>query len=95
MDADALAQTFDLVLNLHKPASLFGRYSDERRRVFQMVVHPLSSANKLRLHGSDPETVAQEDWVFRALARKDPNEIKEMQKPLEQGWRTNMRLFAE
>lgn len=70
--------------------SLFSRYSDERRRVFQNVIHPYSSANKLRLSAGDPDEVAREDWYLQALRRADPEELREIHKPLYDSWRTDI-----
>ncbi|KAF7560189.1 hypothetical protein G7046_g3958 [Stylonectria norvegica] len=75
---------------------LFGRYSAERRRVFQNIIHPFSSANKTRLHGGNAEDVAREDWYFQALARGDPKELKQIHSPLFDNWRTDMaKLYSK
>ncbi|KAI0894241.1 FAD/NAD(P)-binding domain-containing protein [Annulohypoxylon nitens] len=72
------------------PQALFSRYSSERRRVFQNIIHPYSSANKTRLHSADPEDTAREDWYFQALRRGDPKELESINAPLYNGWRTDM-----
>ncbi|KAI1452308.1 FAD/NAD(P)-binding domain-containing protein [Annulohypoxylon moriforme] len=70
--------------------TLFSRYSSERRRVFQNIIHPYSSANKTRLHSADPEDTAREDWYFQALRRGDPKELESINAPLYNSWRTDM-----
>jgi hypothetical protein len=75
------------------PQAVFTRYSSERRRVFQNIIHPYSSANKTRLHGGDPDETARQDWYFEALARGDPQELQNIHGPLYSGWRTNMWAF--
>ncbi|KAI2470681.1 FAD/NAD(P)-binding domain-containing protein [Annulohypoxylon bovei var. microspora] len=72
------------------PQALFSQYSSERRRVFQNIIHPYSSANKTRLHSADPEDTAREDWYFQALRRGDPKELESIHAPLYNGWRTDM-----
>ena len=85
-DQSSLALDVDL-------GALFSRYSTERRRVFQNVIHPFSSANKMRLHAGNPEDVAKEDWYLLALQRQDPDELKAIHKPLYENWRTDMWKF--
>ncbi|CAM1501267.1 Fc.00g104290.m01.CDS01 [Cosmosporella sp. VM-42] len=106
LDADALHQTLVIAFSSQsvkgiEPSGndvnqaadlqkLFGRYSAERRRIFQNIIHPFSSANKTRLHGGNADDVAREDWYFQALARGDPKELKQIHAPLFDGWRTDM-----
>ncbi|VUC25025.1 unnamed protein product [Clonostachys rosea] len=73
--------------------ALFSRYSMERRRIFQNVIHPVSSGNKLRLHVGKPEDVAREDWYLGALRRGDPEELKTIHGSLWEDWRTDMWKF--
>lgn len=73
--------------------SLFTRYSMERRRVFQNIIHPFSSANKMRLHSGRPEDIGREDWYLLALQRKDAEELKSIHSPLHEQWRTDMWRF--
>ena len=110
LDADALHQTLCIALSSSKSTqngdhsakdtsqvdlqSLFGRYSAERRRIFQNIIHPFSSANKTRLHSGEPDDVAREDWYFQALARGDPKELKQIHEPLFELWRTEMSKFV-
>ena len=93
LDADALAQTFDLILNQGQPESLFDRYSHERRRVFQLFVNPMSAANKQRLHDSNPDTAAHEDWFFASIGSDDPAERLAPNKGLMENWKTDMNRF--
>lgn len=72
------------------PLAVFSRYSAERRRVFQNIIHPYSSANKTRLHSADPEDTAREDWYFQALRRGDAKELARIHAPLSESWRTDM-----
>ncbi|OTA96843.1 hypothetical protein M434DRAFT_66863 [Hypoxylon sp. CO27-5] len=90
LDADALHQTLEIVRRTIDPESVFSRYSAERRRVFQNIIHPFSSANKTRLHSADPKDTAREDWYFQALRRGDAKELEQIHAPLYDGWRTNM-----
>ncbi|CAH0056345.1 unnamed protein product [Clonostachys solani] len=73
--------------------ALFSRYSMERRRIFQNVIHPMSSGNKLRLQVGKPEDVAREDWYLGALRRGDLEELKTIHGPLWEDWRTDMWKF--
>ncbi|OTA58849.1 FAD/NAD(P)-binding domain-containing protein [Hypoxylon sp. EC38] len=90
LDADALHQTLEIVRRTIEPQAVFSRYSAERRRVFQNIIHPFSSANKTRLHSADPKDTAREDWYFQALHRGDVKELEQIHAPLYNGWRTNM-----
>jgi 2-polyprenyl-6-methoxyphenol hydroxylase-like FAD-dependent oxidoreductase len=72
---------------------LFARYSSERRRIFQTVIHPYSSANKVRLHGANPDETARDDWYFQALQRGEKKALDEIHRPLFENWRTNMWSF--
>ncbi|KAI0886409.1 FAD/NAD(P)-binding domain-containing protein [Annulohypoxylon maeteangense] len=90
LDADALHQALEIVRRTIDPQTLFSRYSSERRRVFQNIIHPYSSANKTRLHGADPEDTAREDWYFQALRKGDPKELASINAPLYNNWRSDM-----
>lgn len=71
-------------------------YSDERRKVFQNFVDPVSTYNKLRLHTVNPETAVQDDWYFRLLARgMTPEQIQEVMMPYFETWPTDMRAKAK
>lgn len=96
LDADILAQALDAILNhgYPDPQQLLAEYSAARRFVFQNFVDPISSANKLRLHESDADDAAKEDWYYRALARADPVELARMNAPFFQAWRTDIRQIA-
>ena len=92
LDAMACAKTLEMVVKGnhpdHKP--LFATYSARRRWVFQNIVDPISSSNKLRLHSSQPETAKNEDYFFQVLNSGDDKQIKEMFRPLWEHWRTDM-----
>ncbi|KUL84860.1 hypothetical protein ZTR_08256 [Talaromyces verruculosus] len=70
LDADAVADTLIMIMNEDKPVDLLNVYSDERKRVFQTFVDPMSSQNKLRC-ASEAE-IATEDWFLRAVVKKTP-----------------------
>ncbi|KAJ9626695.1 hypothetical protein H2204_009965 [Knufia peltigerae] len=93
LDADALAQTFVRVLKEGSPESLFDRYSLERRRVFQTIVDPISTANKRRIHDSHPDTVAKEDWFYASINNKEDPTEKFQHFEWMKGWRTDMSRF--
>lgn len=97
LDIDLLYQTLDLILNhdYHDPQDLLAEYSAARRFVFQTLVSPISSANKIRLQESDPDNAAKEDWFFRILRKGDPQEISKALAPLQQVWRTDIRSITK
>lgn len=97
LDVDLLYQAFDLIINhsYHDPQDLLAEYSAARRCVFQTLVSPISSANKLRLHESDPDDAALEDWFLRILRRGIPQEIGKAHSPLQQAWRTDIRSITK
>lgn len=94
LDADALAETLIMILNESKPDSLLDIYSDERRKVFQRFVDPVSTYNKLRLHTVDAETANQDDWFYRLMQNPSRDLMKEMNKPFYEMWPTDMRKLA-
>ncbi|KAL1884609.1 hypothetical protein Plec18167_002199 [Paecilomyces lecythidis] len=89
LDADALADTLDLIINEGKPMDLLDVYSDARRKAFQTFVDPVSTQNKLRC-ANDPET-ATEDWFLRSMINPNPEESEEFNKMFFDVWRTDMR----
>ncbi|KAH7195002.1 hypothetical protein DER44DRAFT_734873 [Fusarium oxysporum] len=97
LDADALAQAFDLALNRYAcepkvQEECFKAYSAARRRVFQTVVHPTSSACKTRLQCGNPDEIAEEDWYMRTLRNGNKSEIDKMHDGLINHWRTNLAV---
>ncbi|KAJ4124086.1 hypothetical protein NW765_007132 [Fusarium oxysporum] len=97
LDADALAQAFDLALNRYAcepkvQEECFRAYSAARRRVFQTVVHPMSSACKTRLQCGNPDEIAEEDWYMRTFRRGNKSEIDKMHDGLINHWRTNLAV---
>jgi 2-polyprenyl-6-methoxyphenol hydroxylase-like FAD-dependent oxidoreductase len=92
LDAMALAKTLEMVMKGKHPdhMKLFATYSARRRWVFQNIVDPISSSNKLRLHSSQPETAKNEDYFFQVLNSGDDKQVKEMFRPLWEHWRTDM-----
>lgn len=74
------------------PDQVLDYYSDNRRKVFQNFVDPASTHHKLRLHTLDADTAAQDDWLLRML-KKGPTmeERRELMRPFEEVWRTDMR----
>ncbi|KAK4941298.1 hypothetical protein LTR10_018708 [Elasticomyces elasticus] len=98
LDAEALGEALIMVLNENYPSSLLDVYSDERRKVFQMFVDPVSTQNKLRLHSIDADTAVEDDWYFRLM--KDPSklshkQLEELSRPFNESWRTDMRALAK
>ncbi|OGM47706.1 hypothetical protein ABOM_004305 [Aspergillus bombycis] len=89
LDADALADTLDLIINENNPMDLLDIYSDERRRVFQTFVDPISSQNKLRC-ASDSDD-AMNDWFIRAVINKTPEIMNAFSRPFFDIWPTDMR----
>ncbi|KAJ5055112.1 hypothetical protein J3E74DRAFT_478464 [Bipolaris maydis] len=97
LDVDLLSQALDLIINhdYHDPQDLLAEYSAAWQFVFQTFVSPISSANKIRLHESDPDDAAGEDWFFRILRRNIPQEIEKAVTPLQQVWRTDIRSIIK
>ncbi|KAK8043189.1 hypothetical protein PG994_013672 [Apiospora phragmitis] len=94
LDASALADALEMILNEGRSEELLNIYSQERSKVFQKFVDPTNTYNKLRLHATDPETAAEEDWYFKALNSKDPAVAQEMAAPYFDTWPTDMRKLA-
>ncbi|KAH9218014.1 hypothetical protein DL95DRAFT_361368 [Leptodontidium sp. 2 PMI_412] len=92
LDAEALAETLQMIFHAKKPISILEAYSHERRRVFQMFVDPTSKANKLRLQQS-PE-YADDDWMVRTLQNPTPEVMKEFFSPYMASWRSDMRAVV-
>ncbi|KAH6868927.1 FAD-binding monooxygenase [Thelonectria olida] len=95
LDADALAQAFDLALNRYVgdpklQEECFRTYSAARRRVFQTVVHPMSSAAKTRLQCGSPGDIAEEDWYIRTLRGGNKGAIDQLHDGLINHWRSNI-----
>ncbi|GKT73080.1 hypothetical protein ColTof4_05503 [Colletotrichum tofieldiae] len=97
LDAAALAQAFDLAANRYagdakKQKECFKAYSTSRRRVFQTVVHPTSSAAKTRLHCGSPDDIAEEDWYMRTLRTGNKAAIDQLHDGLNNHWRTDIEV---
>ncbi|KAF9768949.1 hypothetical protein IL306_013695 [Fusarium sp. DS 682] len=97
LDVDLLSQALDLILNhdYYDPQDLLAEYSAARRRVFQTLVSPMSSANKMRLQESHPDDAAREDWFLRMLCKGNQQEILKALAPLQQQWRTNIYTITK
>ncbi|KAG6358344.1 hypothetical protein INS49_014228 [Diaporthe citri] len=96
LDADALGEALVMVLNEGYPDDILDLYSDERRKVFQYFVNPVTTENKLRLQSQPAEAAVQQDWFLRMLARgMTMDEAMEFQKAYSVSWRTNMREAAK
>ncbi|ODM18857.1 hypothetical protein SI65_05474 [Aspergillus cristatus] len=93
IDADAASDTLELIINEGKDLSLLDFYSDERRRVFQTFVDPVSAQNKLRC-ANDPETAA-EDWFIRAVMKSSEAGMAKLGSAFFDAWGTVMRRLAE
>ncbi|OQV03643.1 FAD binding domain-containing protein [Cladophialophora immunda] len=72
LDADSLADALTYVLAQGVSTSILQRWADARREVFQKLVNPISSANKLRCHNTDPDNPSSDP--FFAMLRKENNE---------------------
>jgi 2-polyprenyl-6-methoxyphenol hydroxylase-like FAD-dependent oxidoreductase len=95
LDADAVAETLIMIINEHRPLSLMDVYSDERRKVFQSLVDPMSSQNKTRLQHNTPESARKDDWYFRTLQNLSPETAHELARPFAELWRTDMRKLVK
>lgn len=97
LDADALGEALIMVMKEGYDSSLLDVYSDERRKVFQFFVDPMSTQNKLRVHCNPEDTAVQDDWYFRMM--NDPSkltmkQVEELNRPFIETWRTDMRKLA-
>ncbi|KAK4236852.1 putative fad binding domain protein [Achaetomium macrosporum] len=92
LDAEALADSLDLIINWRKPLTLLDVYSCERQRVFQTFASPVSTMNKLRC-AIDPEH-ADEDWLIRSLNSNPPSSLEEYGRQFYDTWRTDMRSLV-
>lgn len=88
LDAEALADSIDLIINEGKTLALLDHYSYERQRVFQTFVNPVTTMNKLRCT-ADPD-LADEDWLLRLL-NTNPGSLEGSEKEYFDTWRTDMR----
>ncbi|KAJ5594662.1 FAD/NAD(P)-binding domain-containing protein [Penicillium hispanicum] len=88
LDADALPDALEFIINDKKPMKILDIYSDERRKVFQTFVDPVSTWNKLRM-ANDPET-AHEAWMLRAASNPSPEFMAQLSRPYFDFWRTDM-----
>lgn len=95
LDADAVADALIMVLKEGRSEDVLDVYSDERRKVFQFMIDPMSSYNKLRIHTNPPEEATKRDWYFRLLNNPTEKKMLELMKPFFEDWRTNMRKAAE
>jgi 2-polyprenyl-6-methoxyphenol hydroxylase-like FAD-dependent oxidoreductase len=91
LDAEAVADALDLIVNGGQPLSLLDTYAYERQRVFQTFTSPQSMMNKLRC-AADPER-ASEDWLIHTL-NTDPESLKDFGRHFFDTWRTDMRSLV-
>ncbi|OJJ51156.1 hypothetical protein ASPZODRAFT_55391 [Penicilliopsis zonata CBS 506.65] len=89
LDAEALADTLTLIINHGLPESLLDVYADERRRVFQLFVDPVTTANKYRLMGN-----TEDDWFFRMVKTSSP-EMQRYGRQFLDIWPTDMHKIAQ
>jgi 2-polyprenyl-6-methoxyphenol hydroxylase-like FAD-dependent oxidoreductase len=89
LDAEALADALDLIVNEDKSLDVLDLYSDERSEVFQFFVDPLTRNNKLRAT-ADPDR-ATDDWFLRAMKNPTPEFLERYGKPFIDVWRTDIR----
>ncbi|KAI9162809.1 FAD binding domain-containing protein [Paramyrothecium foliicola] len=88
LDADALSDALDLIINKGKPLGILDIYSRERSKVFQFFVNPLTTQNKLRC-ASDPER-ATDDWLIDRLINAPSEVAGGFSQQFLDGWRTDM-----
>lgn len=91
LDAEALADSLDLIINEGKTLVLLDSYSYERQRVFQTFVSPVTTMNKLRCT-AEPE-LANEDWLLRSL-NANPGSLEGAGRQYFDIWRTDMRSLV-
>lgn len=91
LDAEALADTLELILLEGKPQELLGLYSEERQRAFQFFTSPISTQLKL-LAASDPERMT-EHWLIRSLLSPDSDAMEKYGPMLFEVWRTDIRAL--
>lgn len=92
LDADALAEALIMIIYDGAPISILEKYSDERRKVFQMFVDPTTKYNKLRLQCESKD--AAKDWFIKSMKDPSPEELINFFAPFVTTWRTNMRDVA-
>lgn len=92
LDAEAVSDALELIINEGKPLNILNIYSDQRRKAFQTFVDPMSTQNKLRC-ANDPE-VALEDWFLRSMLNPTPEELEGFSRPFFDVWRTDMRKIV-
>ena len=91
LDAEALADSIDLIINEGKTLVLLDHYSYERQRVFQTFVNPVTTMNKLRCT-ADPD-LANEDWLLQVL-NTNPSSLEGSGRQYFDIWRTDMKALA-
>lgn len=92
LDAEALADAFELIINEGQPVSLLDLYANERQRVFQMFTNPITTQNKLRC-AADP-SLPPEDWFLKSLLAHDEETLKRYGAGFFETWRTDMKKLA-
>ncbi|KAL0935494.1 FAD binding domain-containing protein [Colletotrichum truncatum] len=92
LDADALSDALELIINKGNPLSILDVYSHERLKVFQFFVDPTTTQNKLRC-ASDPDRIT-DDWMISALLNDNRTLKKGFAKQFVEQWRTDMRALV-
>lgn len=92
IDAEALADTLEMIINQGESINLLTLYSHERQKAFQLFVDPQTTQNKLRIM-RDPET-AHEDWLISQIANGNPAALATYGRAFHEQWRTDMRAVV-
>ncbi|KAG9783090.1 hypothetical protein HRR83_002009 [Exophiala dermatitidis] len=97
LDIEAFAEALIMILKEGRSDAVLDVYNDERRKVFQNFVDPISTQNKLRLQYQPPEMAAEDDWYLRIMANPHPTkeQVMGLMKPYFEDWRTDMRKAAQ
>lgn len=72
LDADSLADTFDLLYNQDEHSSILRMWADARRAVWRDIVNPMSAQNTQRVVHTDPDN-PKADPFLKMVMEKDPN----------------------
>jgi hypothetical protein len=68
----------DCLIGIHRgvaDSSILDIYDSVRREKYTDIINPISSANLVRLHSTDPETVMDTDPFFR-MAKKAETDVQ-------------------
>ncbi|RDL41315.1 Uncharacterized protein BP5553_01294 [Venustampulla echinocandica] len=77
LDADSLADALNFVINDGKPLSILRSWADARHAVFKDFINPVSTANKLRCHDTNPDD-PKSDPFLKAVMEQDSSALQEV-----------------